>query len=162
VAARALAGVHHLPDGEALGRRGSSPEDEERRVAGAGVEAAPRRAPERPAGEAERRARAAAEVGPVALLLAVDRAVAAGDAGARVEVALRALEAAAHEPERLAGLALQGVAVALLPRVDVVVAAQRGQRDGGVGVVGRGRLQAAAPVGTVRARASDALERAVV
>src|SRR5262245_569085 len=80
--------VHDLPLRQALRARRTAARDEERRRAVPGREPALVAAGERPARESERLARAAAEVRAVALLVAVDRAVAAGGALAHVEVTL--------------------------------------------------------------------------
>src|SRR5262249_56070410 len=96
---------------------------------GGGGRAAARVARRRPAGDPGARAAAPAEVAGVALLLPVDRTVAARDAAARVHVALRARELPARESERGARRVPRRDAVALLARIDGTVAAERGQAD---------------------------------
>src|SRR4029453_13911737 len=54
------------------------------------------------------------------------------------------------------------VTVAFLARIDAAVAAQRGEGDGGIRVVGRCRPQPAYPVVAIHPRALGAFERAVV
>src|SRR5262249_56550060 len=162
VAAGTLAGVRHPPRGEALGSRWAAAWNEERRVAGGRVEAAVRAARERAAREPEVPAAAPAEIAAVALLPPVDRAVAAGDAAARVDVALGARELPARESERGARRVVRRGAVALLARVDGVVAAERGQGDDGIGVVGGRRRETSAPVDAIHSRRRDPLERAIV
>src|SRR5262249_8038845 len=97
VDARPADRIHDLPLREALWPRRAAPWDEVRRRAVPRRHSALVAAGERPAREPERLARPAAEVGAVALLRAVDRAVAAGGALAQVEVALDAAECAGRE-----------------------------------------------------------------
>src|SRR5262249_57294470 len=129
---------------------------------GGGGRAAARVARRRPAGDPGARAAAPAEVAGVALLLPVDRTVAARDAAARVHVALRARELPARESERGARRVPRRDAVALLARIDGTVAAERGQGDDRAGVVGGRRRETALPVDPIGSRRGDPLERAIV
>src|SRR4030095_15837901 len=109
--------------GETRRTRGPAPGDEEDRVAAPRREPAAVAARELAAREAERGARAAADVGAVAFLARVDRAVPGERAVGCVDVTLIAREVAAREAERGARLPGERRAVALLALRDEAVAA---------------------------------------
>src|SRR5262249_59118990 len=104
-------------------------------TAAGGVEGACGARPSRAPRDPEVRAAAPAEVAAIALLLPVDRTVAARDAAARVDVALRARELPARESERGARRVSRRGAVPLLSPLDGAVPPQRGDGVELVGVV---------------------------
>src|SRR5262249_15835636 len=118
---------------------------------------------ERTARESEQRARAAAEVGQIALLAAVDHPVAAVRAAARVEVALVARQrAVGREAETRAGLPGEVRTVPLLALPELAVPAERLQGRARAGVVLHRRAEHRLEVAPVDAARAHAHERTVL